>query len=201
MAAMCPADLPAVRTMLRSFFYDDSQNSMFFRAGPQSPFQLSDSIGPFVDTRGHEEFERPHAALCQAWESDPITYEICHALIRSDILTLADDWVAVDDNDYRPAMTERMTILLSMLRVVPSSGTRQAVPESGSRLSEPWAKTLTEVYRKLAPHDAAYSQGLIPMCVELAGCLCDVTFQDVKGDRQIIRTSQAYLIVPRRPWN
>ena len=80
-----------------------------------------------------------------------------------------DDWVSVvDDERDRAVATERIVILLCLMRVVPSDDLRVAVRALGIEFAKRWAETLQTLFRKLAPHDAAHRSGLVSMCVETA---------------------------------
>ena len=165
---------------------------MSFRAGPRCPFTLVHIVGPFIDTLGREELEQTYLPLCQAWERDSIIYEICHSLVQTDLSSLTDDWVSIrdgaDDSD-RQAVAKRLTILLALLRIVPSGAVRNVVSNPGQALTESWAKTMADVHQRLASHRNAYSTGLVPMCIELARSLGSVTFEVKQGESRMTSMS------------
>ena len=97
--------------------------------------------------------ESKYMPLCEGWESDPITYEICHSLVQTDLFSLTDDWVSITDaEDYREAVAKRITILFALLRIIPSEAVSDVVSNSGQALTVTWAKTMGIVYQRLAPH-------------------------------------------------
>ena len=73
-------------------------------------------------------------------------------------------------------MAERVALLLCVLRIIPSDATKTAAFDAGLNLARPWVETLEEVYLKLAPHTAAYADGLVSMCVEVCRLLGPVDF-------------------------
>ena len=165
---------------------------MSFRTGPHSPFQLYNILGPFIDTTigGGNQLKQKYMPLCQAWEKDPIAYEICHSLVQTDLLSLTDDCISITHGEAdRKAVAKRITILLTLLRIVPSNAVCNVVSNSGQALTETWAKTMENVYRLLAAHADAYSTGLTPMCIEIARSLGSVAFADEHGEHRMTSMS------------
>ena len=187
--AISCADPLSVRAMARAFFYDIAGEYLSFRV---AHFRLPDLYGPFIETFENEELTRTFLPLCQAWESDSISLEICHTVMSSDLLSLVDDWIhrAEDVNDHhRRTAAEGIALFLCLPRIVPTKDVRHAVRNTGPGLTLRWAETLQEVYRRLASHGAAYSNGLVSMCVCLARFLGPVSFDYIGGERRMSSTS------------
>ena len=191
MLAMCSADLPALCTMLGEFIYHEvPTHHMSFR----KHFALTNMYGPFLNLSYWPEFQSTWQALSRSWERDPVAYEVCHGLVRSDVLTLADDWVSVvDDPRQRKIVTKRIAILLSLLRVVPSEDIRLSVSGLGHQFTKQWADTLEELFRRLSPHDAAHRDGLVLMCVEMASFLGHTIFNNDRGAYRMTGMSRVSL--------
>ena len=116
--------------------------------------------------------------------------EVCHALIRSDLLSLVDDWHSLQaDERARKVVAQRIALLICVIRIRPSSATHQAAVLAGETLTLPWAETMMEVYRKLAPHKAAYENGLVTICVEVCRRLGPVSFRREAGKEHIIESA------------
>ena len=186
MVAMCPVDPVHVRSMLRSLFFEDNV-TMSFCSGPQYLFWLTDFYGPFIYSYpvGKEFFAKTYLAIRTAWERDPVAYEVCHALICSDLLVLADDWVFSGADS---AVAERMAILLCLLRVVPTEDVYGATLCLRHEFTAQWTNTIHELFRKLVSHSAAYRQGLVPMCIEMACRIGPVEFTIENGEHRMTST-------------
>ena len=184
--AMCSTDLSQVCDMLRSVLYDVSEGSLSFRAGSRSPFRLSHFNGPFIVAANLAAVQQAYPAACHAWESDAVRLDICHALVRSDVLSLVDDWLSVlNEEMIRKAVAEKLVMLLCMLRMVPSWAVLTAVLDAGTSLTGPWVDTVQTIYRKLAPHRAAYADGLVSICIELCCLLGPVVLAGGGGEYDI----------------
>ena len=190
MAAICPANLVALRVMVRSIFLNGWRYPLAFCAGPESPFRPGDILGPFLDTRAHRELQEQYPMLAGgAWESDPVTYELCHGLLRSDLLALADQWVALaGEPETAVRVADRIAHLLCLLRIVSTQAVYDTVSDAGRTLTRPFAKTLNKMFQKLGPHDAAYAGGIMSMCVELAHLLGPVEFKREEREQRITST-------------
>ena len=190
-ATLCPTDLHQLHEVAMSTFFEVSTGSIRFRqlTGSGSPFQPVDLSGPFVVTALRELHGFFKAS--DAWESDAITYEICHSLLQSDLLALVDDWVRLsallEPNRSREGVAEMIAFLLCLLRIIPSTRVRDSVLAAGPIMTRRWAKTMQEAYRRLAPHDMAYRDGLVSLCVEVARLLGTLDFtKSQRGDREIL---------------
>ena len=167
-----------------------------FRTGPRSAaFNLVDFLGPFLLVWDVANFQQSYTALQDGWQSDPVSYEICCSLVCADVLALVDEWIlAADDPAARAVIGERVSKLLCLLRIIPTERVFLAVNDAGRNITTRWVDTLQEVYRKLAPHDAAYWEGLMSMCVELARLLGPVAFKLEGAERRMIGTCYSYVI-------
>ena len=144
-----------------------------------SSLPLKAIAGPFVFadqldldqgvTELHEEEGAAH------WEQDVLSLSICYALVHSEVLRLVDQCVLGSDIVICDALARRIVLLFSILRYVPSDAVRDTLLAAGESITVPWAKTLEEIYKKLAPSEAAYRCGLVYMCLQLSALLGDVT--------------------------
>ena len=113
-------------------------------------------------TERHEEEGAAH------WEQDTLSLSMCHDLVHSEVLRLIDQWVLSSNIGVRDALASQIALLTSILRYVPSDAVRDTLLAADESITAPWAKTLEEIYKKLAPHEAAYQCGLVYMCLQLA---------------------------------
>ena len=189
--SICPTDLCKLREMARSYFYEVAGSSLAFcpLADEGFPFKPNDLSGPFVVTRLSEGLQE-YSDILGAWESDPVTYDICHALVRTDLLALIDDWVRLSvEREFdrsRESVAELIVFLLCLLRIIPSTDVRDAVLAGGLNFTGRWVDTIEEAFRRLAPHGMAYWDGLVPIIVQSAHLLGPVAFDNERGERRII---------------
>ena len=94
------------------------------------------------------------------------------------------------EEETRIEVARRIALLLCVLRTLPSAATHGAAEDAGHSLPRPWAETLEEVIKRLSPHRAAYSDGLIPMCVELCRLLGPVVCMRENGTHRFSGTSR-----------
>ena len=185
--AICSADLLKLCEMVQSFIHQDNDNTLAFRTGPHSPFQILGQFGPFMHPFYDADFSEAYHTLLAKWESDTAYFIVWHSLLRSDLLSLVDDWLSVmADTSVRQTVAKRIAFVFIIWRFAPVYNVSEALRLSGAELAADWAQTLQVVYHKLGPHEAASSDGLTPMCVELCRLLGPVRFQHAEGEPRII---------------
>ena len=196
MHTICTADVYSLCTMAQSLFLQMSQGSLSFRTGP---YRLEDRFGPFVDVRSYDQIEQEYLAVCDAWETNAVSLEICRALICCELRSLVRDWALFATNSRtQKVVGYRIAVLLCVLRIAPSANNHTALALDHSQLTntELLARTLEELYRTLASHGAAYTDGLVPMCVQLCRMCGPVTFELVQGKPNV--TGTCPVISPER---
>ena len=171
---MCKANVHATCDLLREFVRE-SEGSFWLRSDHSRT--LKQRNGLFLNIADWAGLQREHLAACDAWERDPASLEVCHAVLCSDVLLLVDEWLARPLGvDGRKELNAMLALLLCLLRIVPSGETAYAVRAAGLTIANSWAVTMEEFYRRLAPHKEAYVCGLMPMCVELCRLVGPVCF-------------------------
>ena len=193
--AICGADLSEVLAMLRVW----AQPPRYATRRPSS--QLRTTAGPFILLHHADPVggQLTHDAMLSKWEWDPVSLPMHHALVRSRLLALVDQWVA---RANRPGastsyLAEEISLLFCCLRAVPSHAAEETLRGVGTDLILPWVELLTVVYRKLAPFQEAYSQGLMSICLELARMLGPVTLINEGGEDSIEGMHLAALHIDR----
>ena len=188
-AIYAEADLAKTCEMMMKFFYGISRGSFSFTARLRSPWSvIIERSGPFIDTSYNTELNQRYRAVQDGRETNPVALEICYALLSSDLLSLVGDWLSVASHPnphLRQKISERVVFLLCVWRIVPSHKVHFAMMSSGVDWTRHWARALEEVYRRLALHRDAYTDGLVSMCVELCRLMGPVTFDRVQGEQHI----------------
>ena len=196
MYTFCKADLCNLLDMMRGVFYHISNHGFAINTGLS--LDIEARWGPFTDL-SRLRLQSPFSAVRDAWEQDPSTLRLCHALAHTQILSLIDDFLSIIDGNLveKQRLAEAIVLLLCLLRCVPSLGVRRAITESQGSMTTPWARTLEAAYAKLVSHRAAYSMGLISICVELGRMLGPVDFELRQGEH--VMTGQ-YSVPLRMRW-
>ena len=199
MLAICPTNPLIFRAMARSHLYDVSGDHIALRSGQQPSFER---CGLFMtDMRDRHDLQFGHAdqVMSAVWETDRATYEICCAMIRSDLHVLASDWVAGADprlveQTTRRTIGERIVILLCLLRYLPDDyflGNHEGLCQAST---ESLAETSQDLFQTLAPHTAAHSTGLLSTLIHLAISLGSVRSNREGGERYIT-SSLCFIVV------
>lgn len=109
----------------------------------------------------------------------------------------ADQWVESLQSS-RPAdrsrWTSRVTYILAVLRYIPKDYLIVAVADGEADI-DMLATALTTAHRRLAPHTAAYCDGLIPMILDLLRLTGDVDLSNATTECRVSRKSQPELLL------
>ena len=180
MYAICPENLNSVRKVAQSYVRSSTGST-------QSHIRLVNMVGPFLwQPRIAVELRQDYQVVQRGWASDPIALSICHALLRRDVLAQVHEWLsAAADSTIQHRIALRIAVLCTLLRLFPSYDTLGVVVRCDTDLGTAFAETVEEMHRLLAPHKAAYVDGMVLMCVELCRMLGPVTFERVHGERRI----------------
>ena len=177
--------------MARACFVSTADGTVSFLTGPQSPFHRTAPFGPFLPAEvGTDEFWDEYQAVFAEWDTNPAFLEVWHALLQINLLSLVEDWLAAkSDTILRKSVAEKIAMIFSIWRLIPTDDIRRSSGSNVAECMEPWAKTLETIYQKLMPHEAATADGLVPMCIELCRLLGPVVFECNQGERRIIGMS------------
>ena len=118
--------------------------------------------------------------LQTASRTDEVTFAIVHSSLLRDVLALVEHWITRQHD----LVARKIMIVLCALRCGMHSS-RHTLPTRTQRHVQLWETTLAAAFRKLAPHERAYFNGLVPTILEslcmLGNLAIDFSSYHVRG--------------------